>query len=213
MTPAKLIIQKIENALHYPLPGDEAQAKMAPEGRRPGERFSIIQPDHREAAVLLLLYPVQDKGLHFSLIQRQTYEGVHSGQIAFPGGSREAGELYRDTALRETFEEIGVPSANISILGALSPLYIPPSNFMVYPFVGYYPFQPQFKMQTREVAKIIQIPISELFEKNIEGRETREHSLLGKIEIPYYNLGGYKIWGATAMVLSEFIQIMNETKL
>ena len=204
-------IQKIETALHYPLPGEDAQAKMAPQGRRPGERFSIIQPDHREAAVLLMLYPVQNAELHFALIQRQTYKGVHSGQIAFPGGSREAGELFRSTALRETYEEIGVPSANISILGALSPLYIPPSNFMVYPFVGYYPFQPQFKAQTREVAKIIQIPVSALFEIGIERTEMRDHPQLGRVEIPYYNLGGYKIWGATAMILSEFIQIINGT--
>lgn len=204
-------IQKLELALHYPLPGEDAQAKMAPEGRRPGEKFSVIQPDHREAAVLLMLYPVQDAGLHFALIQRQTYKGVHSGQIAFPGGSREAGELFRATALRETFEEIGVPSVNIDILGALSPLYIPPSNFMVYPFVGYYPFHPKFKAQMREVAGIIQIPVSALLNAGIEASETRNHSLLGQVEIPYYNLGGYKIWGATAMILSEFIQIISET--
>ncbi len=209
MTPAACA-QKIKRALQHPLPGETAQARMAPDGRKPGDRRFLIKPDHREGAVMVLLYPTNGN-LNLVLIRRQEYNGVHSGQIALPGGAREPGESYKTTALREVFEEVGVPSTQIKILGALSPLYIPPSNFMVYPFVGYYPARPKFIPNQREVAEIIEVPLTTLFDESITASETRVHNVLGEVEIPYYFIQRHKVWGATAMIISEFVDVLQKS--
>lgn len=200
-----LEINAVKQALQAPLPGVTAQDPMAPDSRRNIDRLRLMQTNRREGAVLLLLYPNTEGNLHLVLIRRAEYDGVHSGQIAFPGGGRENGEPLSDTALRETWEEVGVSPNRITVLGPLTPLYIPPSNFEVSPFVGFVPARPTFVPDSREVAEIIDPPLSLFFDSSIKKRRTIQHSTLGLIEIPYYDVFGQEVWGATAMILSEFI--------
>lgn len=204
-------IEKIKQALHQPLPGWQMQKRMAPENRATDiDRMTMIADDHRESSVLLLLHPHRDDQLRFILIRRPEYEGVHSGQIALPGGARENNEALYMTALRETYEEIGVPAKNIILLGQLSPLYIPPSKFVVYPYVGYHPTRPVYKPDIREVAEIIESPLHLLTEESIRQFEFREFPRTGPAKVPFYNIFGHKVWGATAMMLAEFIAVLED---
>jgi 8-oxo-dGTP pyrophosphatase MutT (NUDIX family) len=205
------LITTLKHALAQPLPGWERQQLMAPENRRTDiSRMGLARDDYRESSVLLLLYPDEAGQLHFVLTKRPEYDGVHSGQISFPGGRKEPGEQPQETALREAREEIGVPAAQITVLGQLSRLYIPPSNFMVYPFVGFCPARPAFKPSPREVAQIIEPPLALLFDEATCCEEYRQFPQIGRARIPYLNLLGHKVWGATAMILSEFAAIVEK---
>ncbi|OQY44212.1 MAG: hypothetical protein B6242_13140 [Anaerolineaceae bacterium 4572_78] len=181
---------------------------MAPEHR---EKFvdhrKLAKGKHKEGSVLLLLYPNENDELYFVLIRRSEYEGVHSGQMSLPGGKREGGESFESTALRETHEEIGTLPEHVNILGSLSPLYIPPSNFMVYPFVGYFSFRPKFILDENEVAALIEVPLSLLMDSTNRHQTIMAHPHLGLTNIPYFDIFGNKVWGATAMILAEFIEL------
>ena len=201
-------VQNLKLALQKPLPGADGQAPLSPEGRYPADRLLEIPDNYREGAVLLLLYPRGDNQFYFVLTRRAEYNGVHSGQISLPGGGREPGESFPNTALRETWEEVGVPTNRISILGGLTRLYIPPSNYMVYPFVGYTPAEPVFRRDRREVAEIMQVPLSVISDPRNRHVEMRDHPQLGRVRIPYMLIHGYKVWGATAMILSEFSELL-----
>ena len=203
------LITALRQALARPLPGWERQRLMAPENRRTDiSRMALVRDDHRESSVLLLLYPDMGEQLHFVLTKRPEYDGVHSGQISFPGGRKEPGERPQETALRETHEEIGVPATQITLLGQLSRLYIPPSNFMVYPFVGFSPARPAFAPSPREVAQLIEPPLTLLFDETTHREEIREFPQVGKARVPYLDIFGHKVWGATAMILSEFSAVV-----
>ncbi len=206
------LTQKMREALQKPLPGADGQAPLSPEGRYPADRMREIPADYRIGAVLILLYPRGDEP-YFVLIRRSEYNGVHSGQIALPGGTHETGESFQTTALRETWEEVGVPHNCISVLGELTRLYIPPSNFMVYPFVGFTATEPIFRRDWREVAEIMQVPLSVITDPHNRYEEMRDHPQLGRIRIPYMLIHGYKVWGATAMVLSEFSELLRANNL
>lgn len=204
-------LEHIRQALQRPLPGWPAQKRMAPERRLHLDRRTLIRPDHRQGAVLLLLYPGPGDELHFVLTRRPEYNGHHSGQMSFPGGSREPGEPLSAAALRETHEEIGVPPRTLTLLGSLSPMYIPPSNFMVYPFVAFAPARPVFQ-PNHEVAEIVEAPLSILLEESIRRTEHRFIDRLGNSEIPYFDIYGHKVWGATAMILSEVAALLQPEK-
>jgi 8-oxo-dGTP pyrophosphatase MutT (NUDIX family) len=134
---------------------------------------------------------------------------VHSGQISLPGGSQEPGESLRETALREACEEIGAACAGVDVIGQLSTIYIPPSNFLVTPTVGYVDRRPDFHCDSREVAELIEVPLSTLFDRDVVKREP--WSLRGvTVEVPFYQIGTHKVWGATAMILSEFSMLLAE---
>lgn len=202
-------VSEIEAALKRPLPGWSSQKQMAPENRRTDiSRMMLMREDHRQSSVLVLLYPNEDQHLHFVLIRRPEYDGVHSGQIALPGGGREGDEDLQTTALRETYEEIGVPAPQIVLLGALSPLYIPPSNYMVYPHVGYCAARPNYRPSPREVAEIIEPPLALLLDERLRRDEYRHFPQVGRARVPYYEIEGHKVWGATAMMLAEFAAII-----
>lgn len=160
----------------------------------------------KKAAVLCLIYP--NKGLlHFTLIKRVEYQGVHSNQIGFPGGKLEAGENSLQAALRETEEEIGLKVPESSILGALTELYIPPSNFLVYPYVAYINTTPTFILDAKEVAYLVEVPLNDLL--NSANIKTKEMQLsYGTFNNPYFSLKKEVVWGATAMILSEFRTIL-----
>jgi len=198
----KNYINSLNDALKKTLPGVKAQNKMAPVKHLYNTTFSKESID---AAVLLLLYP-KNNNIYTLLIQRPIYNGQHSGQISFPGGKYETfDKSFKQTALRETYEEIGVTSSEISIIGNLSQLYIPVSNYKIYPFVGYSLKQPKFK-PNREVDKLLEIDIFSFSESNIQ--IMKETSYNGStFNAPVYRINNYDIWGATAMIISEFSEI------
>jgi 8-oxo-dGTP pyrophosphatase MutT (NUDIX family) len=182
-----------------------AQQKMMPQARvnlRPPERPG--QP--RLGGVLILLYQADDE-LYLVLTRRRDDLQAHAGQVSFPGGRHEAPETLQATALRETYEEIGIPAEALCILGELSSLYILPSDFEVCPFVAYYQngTRPSFKPDSREVAEIIEVPLSHLL--NPSTRVEEEWELRGyPVSVPFFQVNHHKVWGATAMMLSEFLE-------
>ena len=166
--------------------------------------MNLSKVNSRKAAVLLHFYPSAEGKVNFVLIQRNIYNGVHSGQISFPGGKPEVqdNDLWA-TALREAFEEVGLPSDQVKYVRSLSPLYVPPSNFLISPFVGYSESFCDFIPEPNEVDAIIEISLDDLL--NIRPVMTKQLSSSSKfIEAPAYLFNGYQVWGATAMILSEF---------
>lgn len=161
----------------------------------------------RQSAVLVLLYPHKDT-LYIPLIQRPKYDGVHGGQMALPGGKMEnEDESLIRTALREAQEEIGIKTIDISVLGTLTQLYIPPSNFYVQPVVGYIPYRPDFFPDSREVDDIIEVPARELLENT--SVQERIMEIRGKsFRTPGYAINNHWIWGATASMLAEFCEVL-----
>ncbi len=158
----------------------------------------------REAAVMALFYPDPGGEVRLLLIKRPSYPGVHSDQVAFPGGKRETGDSdLLATALRETREEVGVAPETISYLRPLSPLYIPPSNFTMSPFVGMAHEPPVFRLQPSEVAALIEVPLAEVLDEASLSSRQLSTSYARQIEVPVFLLDGQVVWGATAMVLNE----------
>lgn len=198
--------QNLRAALSRPLPGKQAHSQLAPQGRA---QINIDDLDHsrvKHSAVMALLYP--HKNNPFLIItERLRYAGVHSGQISLPGGKREKTDKdYLDTALRETEEEIGLGRQQVEVLGALSPLYIPPSNYLVYPFTGLLREKPELSRQESEVHKIISIDLNHLLHEESVSQEVV--SARGfKMKVPVFNVEGVVIWGATAMILSELREL------
>ena len=199
-------LRQLRRDLSAPLPGRAAQHRMAPRPRPGGEFNDAPRPDARRGGVLALLYPHEGE-IHLPLILRPTYPGVHSGQIGFPGGGYEAvdGDLTA-TALRETYEEIGVHPSQFTVMGQLTPLYVAASNYLVQPIVGWIDYRPSFHPDPYEVAALIEAPLSTLL--NPTTRRVEPWKVRGReIEVPFYALGEYTVWGATAMMLSELLAL------
>ncbi|RZS97857.1 NUDIX hydrolase [Cecembia calidifontis] len=199
------LIRKLEKALKEPLPGREGQITMAPLPVDEERFIQSIRTDYRKGAVLMLFYPDMQKQAFVPFIKRPTYPGVHSGQIAFPGGKMEESDADLSvTALRETEEEIGVDASKIQLLGKLSDLYIPPSNFMVSPFVGFTLEQPEFNPDPEEVVRIINCPVGTLLDKSVRKTGMIQGSGGYRLQAPYFDIESEMVWGATAMMLGEF---------
>ena len=201
-------IEKIKNRFVNPLPGKAAQSKMAPKIAR---EFTPAT-DARIACVLALLYP-KNNDWSIVLIERVTSnikDDRHSGQISFPGGQYEASDgLLVQAALREAEEEIGVFSKDISIIGQLSDMYIPVSNFLVHPFVGYMDYAPNFVPQPSEVKDILEVPIPVLQDPStVQFTDYKIPTGMTLKDVPYYSINGHIVWGATAMMLSEFLEVV-----
>ena len=188
-------------ALSGPLPGEKAQLKMAPQFR--GEFHH--SENTRNAAVMILIFPYP-KSLHTVFMKRNEYSGPHSAQVSFPGGVFEPGDKsLQNTALRETREETGI-NKDIEVLGSITPLYIPVSNYCVTPFIGWVNEPPAFDPDPSEVQYLIEVSISDMFDKTKQGSEkVMRHE--NEFMAPYYLLNNEKIWGATAMILSEFLAL------
>ncbi len=186
------------------VPGESSHFIMAPEMRiRELNSYKIEERNPRHAAVMMLFYP-KDIDAHIALILRPEYEGVHSGQIALPGGKVEIYDLsYTETALRETQEEVGVYTHTVQVVKPLTKVYIPPSNFWVHPFLGFTEKRPDFVLQKEEVAAVIEVPLAELLNENNVSSQKLSTSYAKNIEVPSFELNGYTVWGATAMMLSE----------
>lgn len=198
-------IDQLAEAFKNGLPGADAQYKMAPAGRRARSAASLKNEDHRLAAVLILLFE-RDGELSFPLIQRPTYQGIHSAQMSLPGGKLEDndGNDLSVTALRETHEEVGISPNDITLLGQLTELYIPPSKFLVSPFVGVCKKEPSFNWDNPEVDELVEVETSQLRSPKNKGETQITISKGMRITTPYYHLSEKVVWGATAMILSEF---------
>ncbi|MGD0234313.1 MAG: CoA pyrophosphatase [Syntrophorhabdales bacterium] len=204
-----LTADRIEAALRRPLPGRAAQICMAPVPRP----FDPLKPDHqpRRAGVLLLLYAAEEEGELCLVLTRRT-ESVadHKGQISLPGGAVDPRDpSTAHTALREACEEIGVCKDDVRLLGELTPVYIEPSDFCIEPHVAYLPRRPTFELQPDEVAELLEVPVNHfLGDDNKAVEDWIMHN--PPMRVPYFDVFGHKVWGATAMVLAEFAAIMSE---
>jgi 8-oxo-dGTP pyrophosphatase MutT (NUDIX family) len=205
--PNRAVLDKIERGLRAPLPGIPAQLRMATEPR-PGHRaYFEVEGTCLKAGVLVLLY--EREGELLLLLTRRTELVLHHrGQISFPGGEQHPGESLEATALREAAEELGLDLGPVRVLGKLTPLFIPPSNYCIYPTVAFLSGAPDLRPQPDEVAEVIEIPVSHLAGPENVRLETWT---IGSrtVNVPYYAYSACKIWGATAMVLAEFLALLD----
>lgn len=200
------LIPKISN---LPLPGKKAQFVMAPMERiKELKETDIRARNPRQAAVMALFYEREGES-YIILILRKTYKGVHSNQVGFPGGKVE--EEDKDllaTAMRETYEEVGVVREDMILIKELTNIYIPPSNFWVQSFMGYVQSAPTFVAQEEEVEALIEVPLTELLQPTSVGVSRITTSYAIDLEVPIFKLQGHHVWGATAMMLNEIKEII-----
>ncbi len=202
---------ELQNLLKLQLPGNVAQSKMSPLKRNHWDFYKNIYP--QKSAVLVLLY-MQGTSIYTVTILRPQYNGAHSGQISFPGGKQEPDEDLEKTALREANEELGVAIEEVEIIGPLTNLYIPVSNFIVQPYLGILNGTPSFKPDYKEVAKIIEINLNHLLDDAAVKSKPIMISLLNQeMDTAYFDLQQQTIWGATAMILSELKELLKQTRI
>lgn len=203
----KITLADVRQALALPhfdvLAAQQQMALLDRSRRRPPK----MEGEPRVGGVLLLLY-CRDGELYVLLTRRRADLNSHAGQISFPGGRREEDEPLYETALRETMEEVGVPPAAVTILGSLADIYIPPSDYEVHPFVGWLEGNgrpPRFSPNPAEVEEILEAPLRLLLHPETRREEAWE--LRGqRVKVPFYDVEGHKVWGATAIMLSEFLE-------
>ena len=207
----KIFAEKLKKEISKGLPGTEVQWALASSDRMIKGFPRFPREDSKAAAVMILLYP-KDDIIHTAFIQRPTYEGVHGGQISFPGGKKEDSDPdLIHTALREASEEIGVNSSEINVISTLTPLYIPVSNIIVTPVVCWMEKQPVLKPQEEEVVFIIEADIRTLINPAII--KIKPFEIRGEmIDIKYFDYNDNVIWGATAMILHELFTIFRRGK-
>ena len=206
------LINKLLNQSKLELPGVFAQQIMSPSIRYTGKGFPEDKNKAKQSAVLLLLYPFKDK-TNIVLIERSKYKGVHSGQISLPGGKCERNDksLF-ETALREAEEEIGIIANDVSIISALTPLFVPVSTFNIQPVLSYIDYTPNFIADPIEVKNIIEVSINKLFDPlNLGVKNIRKDT--SYFTAPCYNINQYQIWGATAMILCELHVLLKRAKI
>lgn len=203
------LVHELRKAISPSLPGQEAQYLAVPPNR---ERTNIQEAkanaNTRRAAVMALLYP-KENITHIALIKRNEYPGVHSGQISFPGGKEERSDSdLLQTAYRETVEEIGVPKHHYKVWLPLTEVYIPPSQFLVQPYVGIAEKPLQFVPEAREVVEILQVPLQRLYGRNaMEKRKMQFGDFTA--DVPTFPIDDHVIWGATAMMISELMVLID----
>ncbi|HQV29137.1 MAG TPA: CoA pyrophosphatase [Thermoflexales bacterium] len=205
-----LVIDLAREALRRPLPGFAGQSRMMPPGR-------FVPPDISAAhlgGVLVLLYPV-DGVAHVVLTRRTETLGKHRGQISFPGGRMDAGDHdLIATALRETREELGIEVSEANVLGTLTPLYIPPSNYLIHPAVAALPGRPRFAPNPAEVAEVIEVALETLATpeaRSVGPMPVVRNGTTFVVDMPHFVVGGHRVWGATAMVLAELLEALGDT--
>jgi 8-oxo-dGTP pyrophosphatase MutT (NUDIX family) len=208
----KHLVDKLKTVLSQQLPGSKAHEELIPKGRKLLSPKSAKNQEIKLGSVAIILY-IKHDDVHFILIERTKYDGVHSGQIALPGGKTDPEDKDNfDTAIRETAEEIGIQLKHENVLGSLTPLFIPPSNFLVSPIVFYLEEIPFFIQNKKEVAKIIEYPLTKFLHEKIYEGEFYSSSNNQSTLAPYFSIDENKMWGATAMILNELRWIIRELK-
>lgn len=203
--PHPVVLERLRAGLAAPLPGPDAQRLMAPVPR-PGWRPAEFPSDARKAATLLLLYPV-GRTTHLALTLRTSHLPHHAGQVCLPGGAVKAGETIEMTASREAAEEIGIDSAAVTPLGQLTPLHIPVSGFILFTVVAHANARPAFRPDANEVARVLDVPLGRLCDPDAVQMRIRHHE--GRdFKVPCFLIDEAEVWGATAMVLSEFLCLL-----
>lgn len=203
----KYFTEKLRRQLSEPLPGVEAHERMNTQS--PLRRLVTPNDKTRKSAVLILFYPHQNE-VHVPLILRPAYDGVHASQMAFAGGRHEhTDENLTRTALREAQEEIGIKATDVEVIGQLTELFIPPSNFFVLPVVGFIDYRPDFYPDPREVERVFEVPMRTLADENIKGTTTVTTKGYD-FDAPFYGIEGHKIWGATALMIAELLALIDK---
>lgn len=203
------LVSRLESRLKGPKPGLASQLRMVPDPRPGDQTYQEVGDRCLKAGVLVLLY-VRDCRLHLALTRRTSKVAHHQAQISFAGGRMDENENEIEAALREAREEIGIIPNSIRILGELTPLYIPPSNYCIFPVVAFAGKRPDFQPFPEEVAEIIEVPLDHL----LDPRNTRREvwPIRGnEVSVPFYEFLGHKIWGATAMVLAELLELIHHS--
>ncbi|HEV3344191.1 MAG TPA: CoA pyrophosphatase [Pirellulales bacterium] len=188
-----------------PLPGRAVQRQLEP-GLCYGRHFGPPTYRAREAAVVALVYPHAGEW-HLPFTVRPATLPAHAGQISLPGGAVEPGEATGQAALRELDEELGVRPGEVSLLGALSPIYVFVSEYLVTPWVAAIDARPQFRPSADEVSELLEVPLSHLIDPSHRGRHTRRQRGI-ELSVPHFLWGRHRIWGATAMILSELVAVV-----
>lgn len=204
------LIEHLRERLRKELPGHAHFHELSGYKRPDLDAVLQQQPPPRESAVLITLFP-QAGEWHTLLMLRPEYEGVHSGQIAFPGGHREAHDPdLRATALREFSEEMGATTAGFEVLGELTRVYIPPSRALVLPVIANAPHMPALVPDATEVAAAIPVPLHDLMRGDILKRGKRYVAVLQReVDVPYWEIQGHMVWGATAMMVAELRELLH----
>jgi len=203
-------ISLIKKALNSPKPGLKSQSAMITEPRPGHKTYLEMKHKCKKAGVLILLFPRNNK-VYMVLTLRTEKVQYHPNQISFPGGQCEPNESPLEAGLRETTEELGIKPKEIEILGELTPLYIPPSNYCVFPAVGIMDNPPTYNPRADEVAEVIEIPLSHILDKKSIKKEMWRLKKK-KVKVPFYFYKTHKIWGATAMVLTELLDIIRTSQ-
>lgn len=199
---------RLKDRLRQPLPGAEAQNKMSSLARLREWLNFKVPAGARQGGVLILLFPAAGE-ISFVLMQRPDYKGVHGGQISLPGGKKEPSDTdIIATALRESFEELGIEPGSVRVAGTLTNLYIPPSNFHITPVLGFSSVKPQFIPQPAEVESVILISLRKLLNQDNIRKKKVKTGLGISLDVPAFYIDGHIIWGATAMILSELREIL-----
>lgn len=202
--------RKLLKLFEQELPGEAAHLAMLPMRAATSEALKSAE-NVRLSAVAIVLFDTAE-GLQTLVIQRQQYEGTHSGQISFPGGKWEQSDTALEfTARREYEEEIGISGDELQLIGKLTNVFIPVSSFLIEPYVFYWPDpHMQFHPSVREVAAIHTLPISLLTDESIELIDIQIHGRQELLKIPHFGVGDLKIWGATALILNELRKVLND---
>ena len=208
--PLRDIEQSLRDRLARTLPGIEAQMRFAPELLRTAWRTGQFPAESRQAAALLLLYP-HETGAAVALTVRASGLAHHPGQISLPGGATDPGETLAQAALREAAEEIGVDPAAVRVLGELTPVHVLVSGFTLHPLVGITDRRPDFLPAPDEVEEILEVSLEDLRDASRIRQGTRIREGVA-VEYPYFDLLGHQVWGATAMVLGEFICLLADSE-
>jgi len=206
------LIRILEVKLGQPLPGQSAHLKMSPQPVDFRRFEPVVSPDHRKSGVLILFYPDGDRPF-FPLIKRPEYLGVHSGQVSFPGGKMEQGDAdIIDTALREAEEEVGISRSDVKVIGRLTDLFIPTSKFLVSPVLGFCAQRPKFIPEEKEVSRVISTDFLMLLDPEVRKQKNLKFGQNYSLETPYFDIEGEMVWGATAMILSELLHLIQEPR-
>ncbi len=202
----RVLVRELSASLAEPLPGVDGQRLMSPRPPRPGWRATGWPEDCRPGGALLLLYPVEG-AVHVLLTVRAAKLPHHAGQVSLPGGALRPGETPIEAALRETREEVGLDPAAVRVLGALTPLHVPLSGFVIHPWVAACDHRPAFAPDPREVERLLEVPLSDLQSADCQQTERTARDG-GDVEIPFFSVAGVRVWGATAMILAEFLCLL-----